>query len=777
MSSKNHSKLCDLQRGLATLFTLSAMTTAMLHARTAYAADAEADAGVAQTMSMVTISAGRPTSLPTQIPTTIEGITAAQIERSINAVDAEDALKYFPSLNVRKRYIGDYDHAVLASRASGTGNSARSLVYADGILLSNLLGNGATFTPRWGMVTPDEIERVDVLYGPFSAAYPGNSAGAVVDYLTRMPTSLEAHARLSGFSQGFKQYGTNERFAGRQGSLSVGNKAGNLSWWISLSHLDNDGQPITFANKLVSAGTPGKGGTPVAGAVADKNPSNADWLILGDTNQTHTVQDHAKIKLAYDITPTVRANYTLGWWKNDADRHVNSYLRDSAGNSVTSGAINVAGRTFTLTPADFAPATGELEHWMQGLSLKSHTKGEWDWELAVSNYDYKKDEVRTPTVFLSSPGAKVGTLTDASGSGWSTLAAKGIWRPYADNSHIVDFGVQRDSFRLRTLVSNTGEWTSATAGTKVSSFNGDTRLESVYAQDTWRFAQDWKTTIGGRLERWEAYNGSLGSSTSAKKFAERSETSFSPKFALSHELDDNWTVKASAGRAVRYPTVSELFQGAIIGDTLMNNDPNLKPERSVTTELTAERKLEKGLLRATYFHETTHDALYSQRNVNVTPNVTNIQNVGLIRTKGLELAAQADDVLWTGLELNASATYTDSTIIDNPNFPASLGKEQPRVPKQRATLLASYHPTDVWSVSLGARYSGKQWGTLDNSDPNGSNYTGVSSYFVTDARLRYHFDKQWSASIGIDNIGNKKYWAFHPYTQRTFIAELQFDMR
>jgi hypothetical protein len=34
------------------------------------------------------------------------------------------------------------------------------MVYADGILLSNLLDNGASFTPRWGMVMPEEIERV-----------------------------------------------------------------------------------------------------------------------------------------------------------------------------------------------------------------------------------------------------------------------------------------------------------------------------------------------------------------------------------------------------------------------------------------------------------------------------------------------------------------------------------------------------------------------------------------------------------------------------------------
>src|SRR6185369_4444211 len=143
------------------------------------------------------VTAGRPTTMPLEIPTTIESVTGAQVEETVNASDAEDALKYLPSLLVRKRYIGDYDHAVLATRASGTGNSARSLVFADGILLSNLLGNGAAFTPRWGLVTPEEIERVDVLYGPFSAAYSGNSVGAVVDYVTRMPTAFEAHAKLS----------------------------------------------------------------------------------------------------------------------------------------------------------------------------------------------------------------------------------------------------------------------------------------------------------------------------------------------------------------------------------------------------------------------------------------------------------------------------------------------------------------------------------------------------------------------------------------------------
>ena len=124
-----------------------------------FAARAQTSAPV-KDLGIVTVIGGAPTSLPTQIPTTTEGITREQIERGINAWDSEDALKYFPSLLVRKRYVGDYNHAVLSSRASGTGNSAHSAVYADGILLSNYLGNGVDelgFPPRWSLVTPKEI--------------------------------------------------------------------------------------------------------------------------------------------------------------------------------------------------------------------------------------------------------------------------------------------------------------------------------------------------------------------------------------------------------------------------------------------------------------------------------------------------------------------------------------------------------------------------------------------------------------------------------------------
>ncbi len=103
------------------------------------------------------------------LPQTTESITREKMDTTVNMMQAEDALKYLPSVQVRNRYIGD-TNAPVGTRTSGTGASARNLIYADGILLSTLLGNNNqnTGSPRWNTVAPGEIERIDIMYGPFS---------------------------------------------------------------------------------------------------------------------------------------------------------------------------------------------------------------------------------------------------------------------------------------------------------------------------------------------------------------------------------------------------------------------------------------------------------------------------------------------------------------------------------------------------------------------------------------------------------------------------------
>ena len=739
-----------------------------------------------KSLGVVTVIGGWPTSLPTQIPTTIEGITREQIEQTINAADSGDALKYLPSLLVRKRYIGDYNHAVLSTRASGTGNPARSMVYADGILLSNYLGNGPTNTPRWGLVTPEEIERVDVLYGPFSAAYPGNSVGAVVDYVTRMPTRLEAHAKVGAFGQSFKLYGTDRKFDGNQASALLGNRNGDWSWFVNVNRTKSIGQPLTFALKPVS--TVVSAANPVSGAVPVLDRTNAPSVILGAGTQYETLQEHLKIKVAYDFSTTVRANYTMGYWQNTAENRSESYLRNAAGAPVYSGNVSINGRGYTLAASDFGVSNESFEHLMHGLSLKSNTKGVWDWEVAASLYDFRKDQIRSATTFQ--PGALnggAGILQDQNGTGWNTLALKGIWRPAGiQGAHIADFGYQQGSYKLRVLRSNiAANWKTDDPSTLANDVGGNTRSRSVYAQDTWRFAPLWKTVLGARVENWNASNGftTFGPVNPANaSYASRSETNVSPKSALSYQWASDTVLKASTGRAVRFPTVAELYGATNTVNARFVNDPNPKPEKSWTTELSAEKDLGHGLFRFTFFNENVRDSLFTQLTLHpiLNQNISRVANVKRVQTNGVEVAYNGDDVFRKGLDLSGSVTYADSRIKENDGFVAvagdTLGKYQPRVPVLRATALVSYRFDPAWTASMGARYSGRQYSTLNNADVNGFAYTGASKYFTADVRVRYQVSKQWSAAVGIDNLNNYQYWNFHPYPQRTYLAELKYDL-
>ena len=131
-------------------------------------------------------------------------------------------LRYLPSLLVRKRHIGD-TQAPLATRTSGVGASARSLIYVDGVLLSALIGNNNNFaSPRWGMVSPEEVDRIDVLYGPYSAAYPGNSIGAVVNFTTRLPDRATGSVEAQTEVQHFDQYATHGDLRGRPAGGDLG---------------------------------------------------------------------------------------------------------------------------------------------------------------------------------------------------------------------------------------------------------------------------------------------------------------------------------------------------------------------------------------------------------------------------------------------------------------------------------------------------------------------------------------------------------------------------
>ena len=79
-----------------------------------------------------------------------------------------------------------------------------------------------------------------------------------------------------------------------------------------------------------------------------------------------------------------------------------------------------------------------------------------------------------------------------------------------------------------------------------------------------------------------------------------------------------------------------------------------------------------------------------------------------------------------------------------------------------------------WAYTLAGRYSGKQYSTMDNTDNTSNVYGAFDSFVVIDAHANFKVNKNWNATMGIDNINNYKYTLFHPFPQRTFVANLKY---
>jgi len=717
------------------------------------------------------------------LPNKIEGITAIQAQTQVNAVNTEDMLKYIPSIVVRKRHYGDTQDP-LATRTSGVGASARSLLYADGILISSPIGNNNTSaSPHFGIAAPQDIKNFEVIYGPFAAEYGGGSIGAVLNITTRMPDHLEIYGDVLGAVQDFSLYADDRSFYTGQIAGGIGDQWGNFSWRFSANHLDSTGQPLSYAT-LTRPAMASAAGTPATGAFPDLNRLGQPIVVIGAGGIEHQVQDTDTLKVAYNFANGMEATYTSSLFHQNDIAGAETYLSNASGTPVFAGSTNIAGFNYNIPASAISNLAYRTEqtHLAQAVTLKSGDDGDLGWEFVASDYNYITDNQRVPGIaFRGAATGGAGTVNRLNGTGWYTVDGKAVWTGFP--GHSLSAGLHRDAETFAQFKYNLSDWLAGAPTSTAAIAKGRTVTDAIWIQDVWTILPELKATLGGRGEQWRAYDGINFSAAPPLNVSQPklSTSTFSPKAALAWQVSEPWLLTASWGQAYRMPTVTELYQAITTGTFLTVPNPNLKPEHANSYELAAERKTEDGRIRVSLFQEDITNALLSQSAPLVPGSNTLfsfVQNVDRTRVRGVELVADQNDVIFDGLQVSGSLTYTDSEIVKDTAFAAAVGKRVPQVPKLRGTAVATYRPhwldDGKFAFTLAARYSDRAFGTIDNSDPVSQTYQGFAGYLVADARVHYQWDDYWSIAAGIDNLNNYKYFLFHPFPQRTFVLEVHY---
>lgn len=685
---------------------------------------------------------------------------------AINAINAEDVIRYAPNLIVRKRYIGDAN-ATLSFRNMHTTQTPRALVTVDGFLISDFLGADFDTAPKWAVLSPTDIARAEIIYGPTSARYSGNSLGGVLRLET---TPIDENAISLGaqtFHQNYQYYDTDEDLFGYavngQADFAIGSRGGVS---IAYRHFENQGQPQEWRTV-----TPG---TPFAGQAIVDSELGFPLRIAAQDSVVDSVEDQFRLRGSYDIGGGWNLRGLAALLLDDETTDdPKSFLEDAAGDP-----------TFVGIPG-VRRGHAESAELLTGLGVSGEAAG-WAIDLTASRFELLNDRVR------QSDGVDVvtgiiptsGIVTDDYAH-WTSLEAS-TERTFG--MHRIAAGASYAGYSGSSETAGTADWRSAAPGTVRNSSGGETQLVGVFVQNTIGLTSSLEATLGLRYENWRASDGYLQNAGIRVDYAPRNEDAFSPKAALTLRPDDATEIVASAALATRFPTIGELYQAGLISYgpdvgqiDLGGFDPELEPERGFDLQLTASRRFGNVKLTLSGFRQEVDDTLFGQTilvpsaaDPNIPVSQSLITNIGEVETWGADIIVAAEDLFIEGLALDANVSWIDATITGNPLNPALVGNRFPRVPEWRANASLRYAVGPMLDLAANVRHQDTPERNLENSASSRCDtFYCVSPFTFVDLKATFHLDRV-DLDLGVDNLLDEKAFVFHPYPGRTFIASLRW---
>lgn len=709
----------------------------------------------------------------------------------VNAFNVEDLIKYAPDFFVRTRYIGD-NNAVPGFRGTHSTQSARSLVMVDGFVISNFLGNSFGYPPAWGIVSPNEVQQFDIVYGPYSARYPGNSMGGIVNITTRPPERTGAFVNLQAFYQPYEQFASKNDLRGwsAEGGFALKAKDSPLGLRVSARRLVNQGQPMQFYQLGYAAALYNNpaAGTPVAGAVIDNKlipaaGTNIVTPVIGDYSRIDSRQDQVRAVLRYDAGRVQGELLFAYWWNVEKTLAPQSYLTTAAGTPFygdASGVVSFGGHSYTLNAASaFRQGLFFKNEYLVGGKIAAPLAG-FDVRLNLSTLRFARQDNYQSNGYAAGVADGAGQLTRAGPTGWYTadlVATRTI------GANALALGANANLYETDQSVFATSAWREASGATLGTRTFGRTRTVGLFAEDAIALDPATRLTLGLRYDAWRAYDGGVTAiaRTGAQAgqpvtqfYAIRRADAWSPKLALRHVFGGDWVAELSLATATRFPTVGELFQGSLNGDGSFNAnsfDPNLQPERSRDANLLLRHRFGPVTVTASAFYQRVRNTIFNFIGFNQNGvSTSSFKNIQQTRQYGFELIGEARDWPVRGLDIDANAAWIDAITAENPADPASVGVQFPRIPRWRLNGNLRYRIMPKLQAVVGVRYASRPNTDIDGRY-RGNDYGYTSELFALDLRTNLDVSDRLRLSAGVNNVTNARAWVFHPYPQRTFLLE------
>lgn len=698
-------------------------------------------------------------------------ITAEELQ-GINFTNVEDAIANEPNLIVRKRYIGD-PNGTLGIRGANIFQTTRSLVFADGLPLHYHLQTQYSGAPRWSVVAPNEVEKVEVLYGPFSAEYSGNAMGGVVNITTKVPTERKFTVEGAMFAQQYDYLERKDNLLGNRLFASYEDRIGDLAIFSSYNHLQNEGQPQSFYS-FTPANVPAN----ASGGEADKNAYGKDIINYGDAGIADTTTDLFKVKTHYQGTDAEGDEYQLRGSiayeirQNDTT-DASSYLRNGDGTTYYNANFKhrEQERQTLLVGAGF---TKEL-----GSNLFGLLKGNWSLDGDVSQFSILKDETIGSKLNPSDPNYDgSGDIQEHKGTGWVTLDTKiGSQNVLGRDDMSLVTGIHFDHYEMQI---NKGDYQYQQGKelTNQPSAGGDTKTSALFVQYGWNFADNFETQLGLRYEDWQAYNGFKGTDNTGEKqgHSNRHEAGFSPKFSIAWNFAQDWTSRYSLAKAIRFPIVEELYENQDNDDVQTIANADLSPEVGIHHNLSFIKNIDRGEMRVNIFYEEVQDAIFKQsvtlvNNAGTQQQLNEFLNIDQVDTQGIEFSYNQQGFVFSDLDIRYNVSYTDAAIAKNSGAKDTEGKNFPRIPQWQNNIMLIHHTLYNLDLSTNVRYISDSYNSLDNSDKEDNVYGSIDAYTLVSAKASWQVNDQAKLGLGIDNITNEQVYVYHPYASRTVFLE------